>query len=98
MLTERAGFDTDWAGSSSRRADPLPAYAEIHEATEAVRKQRWSAPGDPKASAAALLKVIDAPEPPLRVFFGEAPLGLAKADYESRLRTWEEWQPGAGLG
>jgi len=32
-----------------------------------------------------------------RVFFGEAPLGLAKADYEQRLRTWEEWQPVAEL-
>ena len=29
----------------------------------------------------------------MRVFFGEAPLQLAKADYESRLATWEEWQP-----
>src|ERR1700739_4582679 len=97
MLTERAGFDTDWAGSSSRRADQIPAYAEIHEATEAVRRPRWAAPGDPKASAAALLKVVDAQEPPLRVFFGEAPLGLAKADYENRLRTLGQWQAGAGL-
>jgi NAD(P)-dependent dehydrogenase (short-subunit alcohol dehydrogenase family) len=96
-LIEPAGYDTDWAGSSSRRADQLPAYAEIHETIEAVRRQRWAAPGDPKASAAALLKVVDAQEPPLRVFFGEAPLGLAKADYENRLRTWEQWQPVAEL-
>jgi len=96
-LIEPGGFDTDWSGASSRRADPLPAYAEVHAATEAVRQQRWSAPGNPKASAAALLKVVDAEEPPLRVFFGEAPLGLAKADYENRLRTWEQWQPVAEL-
>jgi NAD(P)-dependent dehydrogenase (short-subunit alcohol dehydrogenase family) len=96
-LIEPAGFDTDWAGSSSRRAEELPAYADVHAATEAIRKQRWSAPGDPKASAAAVLKVVDADEPPLRVFFGEAPLGLAKADYEQRLRTWEQWQSVAEL-
>ena len=96
-LIEPAGYSTDWAGSSSRSADRLPAYAEVHAATDAVRQQRWSAPGDPKASAAALLTVVDAEEPPLRVFFGEAPLGLAKADYESRLRTWEQWQPVAEL-
>jgi NAD(P)-dependent dehydrogenase (short-subunit alcohol dehydrogenase family) len=30
---------------------------------------------------------------PLRVFFGRAPIGIAKADYESRLATWDEWQP-----
>jgi hypothetical protein len=44
-----------------------------------------------------VLKVVDADEPPLRVFFGEAPLELAKADYEQRLRTWEQWQPVAEL-
>jgi len=96
-LIEPAGYDTDWSGSSSRRAEPLPAYADLHAANDEVRKTRWAAPGDPKASAAALLKVVDAEQPPLRVFFGEAPLGLAKADYEQRLRTWEQWQPVAEL-
>jgi NAD(P)-dependent dehydrogenase (short-subunit alcohol dehydrogenase family) len=92
-LIEPGGFDTDWSGSSSRRAEELPAYADVHAATEEVRKTRWAAPGDPTASAAAVLKVVDADEPPLRVFLGEAPLGLAKADYEERLRVWEQWQP-----
>src|ERR1700727_2258340 len=55
-LIEPAGFDTDWAGSSSGRAEALPAYADLHAENEAVRKQRWSAPGDPKASAAAVLQ------------------------------------------
>jgi hypothetical protein len=41
--------------------------------------------------------VVDAEQPPLRVFFGTAPLQLAKADYESRLRIWEQWQPVAEL-
>jgi hypothetical protein len=34
---------------------------------------------------------VDAAEPPLRVFFGTAPLGMAKADYASRIETWEKW-------
>jgi NAD(P)-dependent dehydrogenase (short-subunit alcohol dehydrogenase family) len=96
-LIEPAGFSTDWSGSSSRTAEALPAYADLHAENERVRKTRWAAPGDPKASAAAVLKVVDADEPPLRVFFGEAPLGLAKADYDQRLRTWEQWQPVAEL-
>jgi NAD(P)-dependent dehydrogenase (short-subunit alcohol dehydrogenase family) len=95
-LIEPAGYDTDWSGSSSRRAEQLAAYADVHAATDAERKNRWQQ-GDAKASAAALLKVVDAEEPPLRVFFGEAPLRLAKADYEDRLRTWEQWQPIAEL-
>jgi NAD(P)-dependent dehydrogenase (short-subunit alcohol dehydrogenase family) len=96
-LIEPAGFSTDWSGSSSRTAEALPAYADLHAENERVRKTRWAAPGDPKASAAAVLKVVDADKPPLRVFFGDEPLGLAKADYEERLRTWEQWQPVAEL-
>jgi NAD(P)-dependent dehydrogenase (short-subunit alcohol dehydrogenase family) len=96
-LIEPAGFSTDWSGSSSRTAEALPAYADLHAENEQVRKTRWAAPGDPKASAAAVLKVVDADEPPLRVFFGDEPLGLAKADYEERLRTWEQWHSVAEL-
>ena len=44
-----------------------------------------------------MLKIVDAEKPPLRVFFGSLPLQLAKADYENRLKTWEEWQPVAEL-
>ncbi|WP_066905555.1 SDR family oxidoreductase [Millisia brevis] len=92
-LIEPGGFATDWSGSSSQRATELPAYAAAHAEADAARKQRVSTPGDPTASARALLRIIDAEKPPLRVFFGTAPLAIAKADYESRLATWEQWQP-----
>lgn len=92
-LIEPGGFDTDWAGSSAKHATPLPAYDAAREAAQRARAQRTSKSGDPKASAAAVLKIVDAENPPLRVFFGELPLQLAKADYENRLKTWEEWQP-----
>jgi NAD(P)-dependent dehydrogenase (short-subunit alcohol dehydrogenase family) len=92
-LIEPGGFSTDWAGSSSKRSEPLPAYKEVHDEADRLRSQRVSAPGDPKASAVAVLKIVDAEKPPLRIFFGDLPLQLAKADYESRLKNWEEWQP-----
>lgn len=92
-LIEPGGFDTDWGGSSAKHATPLPDYADVHKAAQEARQKRTSAPGDPQASGRAILKVVDAQEPPLRVFFGAAPLDIAKADYESRLKLWEEWQP-----
>ncbi len=92
-LIEPGGFDTDWSGPSSKTSEPLADYAELHEQIAEARKQRWAKPGDPKASARALLKVVDAEKPPLRVFFGESPLQTARADYESRLANWEQWQP-----
>ena len=90
-LVEPGGFSTDWSGSSSKRSEPLADYAELHEAVEAARKQRFAAPGDPVATRGAILKVVDADRPPLRIFFGESPLGTAKADYASRIAVWEEW-------
>ena len=92
-LIEPGGFDTDWGGASAKRARPLPDYAELHEKIKEQRKARVGKQGDPKASARALLKIVDAKEPPLRVFFGAQPLGIAKADYAKRLENWEKWQP-----
>ncbi|MCV7428820.1 SDR family oxidoreductase [Mycobacterium montefiorense] len=96
-LIEPASFDTDWSGPSARHSQPLSAYDEVRAAVQAERSRRWASPGSPAASAAALLRVVDAEEPPLRVFFGASPLQTAKADYENRLRTWEQWQPVAEL-
>jgi NAD(P)-dependent dehydrogenase (short-subunit alcohol dehydrogenase family) len=90
-LVEPGGFATDWAGTSARRSEPLAAYEETHARMQEARAARIGTPGDPAASAAALLRVVDAEQPPLRVFFGTAPLGIAKADYASRLQMWEDW-------
>jgi NAD(P)-dependent dehydrogenase (short-subunit alcohol dehydrogenase family) len=91
-LIEPGGFSTDWAGPSAKHSAPLSTYDDIRERTHRERAARnTSGPGDPKASAAAVLKVVDADEPPLRVFFGAAPLSIAKADYASRIETWEKW-------
>src|ERR1700759_1930818 len=61
-LIEPAGFSTDWSGSSSRTAEPLPAYADLHAENEKVRKTRWAAQGDPTASAAGVVKDVDGDE------------------------------------
>ena len=39
-LIEPGGFSTDWAGSSARRAEPLPDYAEAHAEADRIRNQR----------------------------------------------------------
>jgi len=97
-LIEPGGFSTDWAGPSSRHTIPLPAYDEVRQGFEEARARRnTSGPGDPAASADALLRVVDADQPPLRVFFGAVPLAIAKADYASRIETWEAWDDVAQL-
>jgi NAD(P)-dependent dehydrogenase (short-subunit alcohol dehydrogenase family) len=90
-LIEPGGFSTDWSGPSSVHSEELSAYAEVRKVRN---QQRASASvGDPTGTRGAILKVVDAERPPLRIFFGEAPLGIATKDYESRLAIWNEWQP-----
>ncbi|MFJ6001756.1 SDR family oxidoreductase [Arthrobacter sp. NPDC092385] len=91
-LIEPGGFSTDWGGSSAQRATAIPAYDGVREQA-ANRPSRVGTPGDPAATRGPILTIVDSEEPPLRAFFGEAPLGIAKADYESRLASWEQWQP-----
>ena len=94
-LVEPGGFSTDWAGPSAKRSEPNPAYDALRE--RQARFRASNVPGDPAASAEAIMRVVDADPPPLRVFFGTAPLGIAEKDYDRRLATWREWQPVAEL-
>jgi len=47
--------------------------------------------GDPAAAAGALLKIVDAEHPPLRVIFGTHPYQAAQQLYADRLKTWTDW-------
>lgn len=91
-LVEPAGFETDPTGRSARQATPLDDYREAHDAADRLKRGFTIRAGDPKASATALMKVVDAENPPLRVFFGESPLEIIEAEYEARMRTWRQWQ------
>lgn len=87
---EPGGFSTDWAGSSAAHAAPLNAYEGLREkmSTNAGRTKS----GDPTAAGPALLQIVDAENPPLRVFFGSMPLQMIDGLYAKRLATWKEWE------
>jgi NAD(P)-dependent dehydrogenase (short-subunit alcohol dehydrogenase family) len=88
-IIEPGRYSTDWAGPSSVHVDAMPEYAEIRE-TLAERRSNNPA-GDPQATGPAILKIVDADEPPLRIFFGAHALDMLRTEYEQRLATWEQW-------
>lgn len=90
-MIEPGGFSTDWSGSSSVTSDVVAGYEQLHADVVESRKKRMATPGDPTATRTAILKVVDAEKPPLRIFFGDGPIAIAKADYASRIALWEEW-------
>jgi NAD(P)-dependent dehydrogenase (short-subunit alcohol dehydrogenase family) len=88
-LVEPTGYTTDWAGPSGVNADRLPAYAGVWERREAARASARR--GDPEATGPAILELVDAENPPLRVFFGDGPLEMIKGEYAGRIAEWEAW-------
>ena len=88
-LVEPGGFSTDWAGDSSKRSTPMPEYEAVREAMAARRSSQNS--GNPITAGQAILDVVDAEEPPLRVLFGSGPTEMVKAIYAKRLETWDQW-------
>jgi len=89
-LVEPGGFSTDWSGSSAKHSEPNPAYEGLRERRRAQAGQ--SQPGDPAAAGDALLAIVDAENPPLRVLFGSRPTEVVKQIYAQRLKTWADWE------
>jgi NAD(P)-dependent dehydrogenase (short-subunit alcohol dehydrogenase family) len=88
-LVEPGGYATEWGGASAQRATAMPEYDAARAAIAAFRKN--SAPGDPEATGPAILKVVDAEDPPLRIFFGSSGLPMTRAEYARRIAGWEKW-------
>ena len=88
-IVEPGGFSTDWAGSSATLAEVNPAYDKVREALAAqMSHARYS---DPANAGAALLQIVDAQNPPLRVFFGTQAMEIVEPLYARRLQTWADW-------
>jgi NAD(P)-dependent dehydrogenase (short-subunit alcohol dehydrogenase family) len=89
-LVEPGPYATDWAGSSGVHATPIDAYDDLRAARAGAAADRPS-PG-PEVTAEAILALVDADEPPLRLFLGAFPLAIAERAYADRLATWRAWQ------
>jgi len=88
-IVEPGGFATEWGGPSAMRATPMPAYDGARAAIAQFRTS--NVPGDPEATGPAILKIVDAENPPLRIFFGSSGLTMTRAEYARRIETWEKW-------
>lgn len=87
MLIEPGGFDTDWLGRSAVHAVPISDYDSLRDA-RATR----SAGVKSGRSHAAILKLVDAENPPLRLLLGKTATQIVPQLYERRLKVWAEWE------
>ena len=74
-------------------AIPIAAYQPARERQQQMAAARAGSEGDPRATRAAILAIVDADKPPFRVLLGADLLQYVEATYASRLDTWRQWEP-----
>ena len=88
-LVEPGAYATEF-GKSGQVADSLKAYTEMRK--QVLTRLATMERGDPEATTAAILKLVDTDNPPLRLGLGNTILTRARAAYAERLTTWEAWE------
>ena len=88
-IIEPGGYKTDFDEASAIRSQELEVYAGLREKLAGSLDDLRGA--DPRATRSAILKIVDAERPPLRVFFGRDSLSAVAQEYESRLKLWADW-------
>jgi NADP-dependent 3-hydroxy acid dehydrogenase YdfG len=90
-LIEPGAYATEFGSPESLRfAAGLEAYTDFKN--QFLAGLGSMAQGDPAATPAAIFAVVDAEQPPLRLFLGSHNLPQVRTAYAERLATWEAWE------
>lgn len=88
-ILEPGAYATDF-GKSARVADVTEPYADFRK--QFMARLSNMERGDPEATAEAILKLVDADNPPLRLALGSQILPGTRTLYADRIATWEAWK------
>jgi NADP-dependent 3-hydroxy acid dehydrogenase YdfG len=93
LIVEPSGFRTDWAGRSANETQhPIADYdATAGRNKGTIRGYSGSQPGDPKRAVAAIIKAVEARNPPLRLLLGKAALAGGRSKIEMLQKDFDAW-------
>jgi NAD(P)-dependent dehydrogenase (short-subunit alcohol dehydrogenase family) len=93
LIVEPSGFRTDWAGRSANETqNPIADYdATAGRNKGTIRGYSGAQPGDPKRAVAAIIRAVEAEDPPLRLLLGKAALAGARGKIELLKKDFEAW-------
>ncbi|MGG4130507.1 oxidoreductase [Paenibacillus illinoisensis] len=94
-LIEPSGFRTDWGGRSSVKTDTqIPELKDsfVGQMLQGVQQNGGQESGNPVKAAAAVIKVVETPSPPLRLLLGKAAYQAATHKFTGLLSDIEEWK------
>ena len=90
-LIEPGAYATEFGSPQSLKLAPeMEPYAALRQ--QVFGRLSTANRGDPRATAAALLELVDAKDPPLRFILGNEGLPMMRGVYADRLATWEAWE------
>ena len=90
-LVEPGAYATEFGSPASlKHAAGMDIYNELWQ--EVFGGLQSEKRGDPHATPEAVFQLVDAENPPLRLFLGNRNLPMARAAYAERLATWEAWE------
>jgi NAD(P)-dependent dehydrogenase (short-subunit alcohol dehydrogenase family) len=91
-IVEPGGFRTDWAGASMAYAKTIPAYVPmVGKLRGLLENHTGHEPGDPRKGAAAIMKITDLAEPPLRLPLGNDAMAFLSNGYKTSVNELERW-------
>ncbi|WP_285766950.1 oxidoreductase [Peribacillus sp. SI8-4] len=94
-LIEPSGFRTDWGGRSSLKTDTqIPEMKDsiVGQMLQGIQMNGGQEPGDPAKAAKAVVSVVEAPKPPLRLLLGKDAYQAATHKLSNMLKSIEEWK------
>jgi len=90
-ILEPGAYSTEFGSPRSAKVSPaIEAYAAQREQIFAGLKALNR--GNPRATARAILQIVDAKDPPLRFAVGSEVLPGTRTAYAQRLATWAGWE------
>jgi NAD(P)-dependent dehydrogenase (short-subunit alcohol dehydrogenase family) len=93
-LIEPGPFRTDFQGRSMTAvAKPIDAYAETAGTRrKQLRESSGTQAGDPVRAADAIIKIVEAPDPPLHLVLGKNAVQRVRESLHEVLRSVDEWE------
>lgn len=92
-LIEPGAMRTDWAGTSMSIPEVSQPYQDtVGQVAAMMRQFDGQQGGDPAKIAAAILQVLDADQPPLRLLMGSDAYDLATSNDQRRLEADAAWR------
>jgi NAD(P)-dependent dehydrogenase (short-subunit alcohol dehydrogenase family) len=91
-IVEPGAFRTDWGGSSMRIPPVGPGYEQTVGRMNAYRVDvDGKQPGDPDRAATAIMSLVDAADPPVRLVLGSDALAAARRASAARAEEADAW-------